>query len=52
MPTETKPMTFHLPADLRERLEHIAEREGRSLTKQMIIMLKAQADAEEKRQVA
>jgi predicted transcriptional regulator len=46
---DTKPMTFHLPVDLKARLERIAVTNDRSLTKQMIAMLKAQADAEEKR---
>jgi predicted transcriptional regulator len=48
MAPAAKPMTFHLPQELRDRLEAIAERQQRSLTKQMIVMLAAEADRIEK----
>lgn len=48
MAADTKPMSYHIPVDLKARLEKIAELRDRSLTKQMNAMLKAAADAEEK----
>ncbi len=46
--TETKNMTLRLPAELRERLAPIAKRNHRSLHGQIIAMLEAEADREEK----
>lgn len=48
MAAETTPMTFHIPIELKERLQRIAERKDRSLTKQMVAMLKVQAEVEER----
>lgn len=41
---DTKPMTFHMPEALKMRLQEIAKREQRSLTRQMVVMLEKAAD--------
>lgn len=45
---KTKPMSFHIPVALKERLTKIAEVEKRSLTQQMVVMLEKAADEVEK----
>lgn len=47
----SSPMTFHVPATLKERLQKIATAEHRSLTKQMIAMLEEGADQRDNRAV-
>jgi predicted transcriptional regulator len=44
---DTKPMSFHIPVDLKRRLTIIAAKHRRSLTQQMIVALEDHAKAEE-----
>lgn len=48
MAADVKPMSFHIPLELKERLTLIAKAENRSLTQQMIVMLRQRADEMEK----
>ncbi|BBU58500.1 hypothetical protein KU6B_47650 [Mameliella alba] len=47
MKAEKKHFKLNVPADLMEKLKEIAEREARSVTSQINLMLRRQVEAEE-----
>lgn len=47
MKPDTKHFKLNVPADLMEKLKEIAQRESRSVTSQMNLMLRKQVEAED-----